>query len=254
MDKWFDDKKFLEYISDEKNRNHVLDLLEEESTIEVVDDKEFKSYEAMTITDETDLKRIQSHLRVEDKRLYICWMISQNTGLRGSDIVKLTIHDLKKAIKDGSMIVVEEKIEHIMESKLKNNRPIKKNTREKIARTVYLNDDLISILEEFVRGKRGSEFLYPAPRTNGKHIRRDTLGKKYKRELVKLGIAKGQDVIGTHTPRKTYGYIQYKEHGEDINYVQNLFCHSSPKITRVYIGLDERARKASAETMNKYTY
>lgn len=253
MDKWFDDKKFLEYISNDKNRNHVLDLLEEDIEIDKADDEELKSYEAITITDSLDLKRIQSHLKIKDKRLYIFWMISQNTGLRGSDVVKLTIYDLKESIKNRKMIVIEEKIEHIMESKIKNNRPVKKKTKREIKRTVYLNDELINILKEFVRGRKPSDFIYPSRSKSG-HIRRDSLGKAYKRELIKLKIVSKDDVVGTHTPRKTYGYLQYKEHDDDINYVQNLFCHSSPKITRVYIGLDEKSREESAKTMDKYTF
>lgn len=254
-DKWFDEKQFLKYISDYKNRDHVLKLIKKvtKDDFEEYQDPELKDYAALTVKNPLDLKRIQSYLKEKNENLYIMWMIGQNTGLRGSDVVKLTIYDLRQAINSKKMVVIEEKIEHIMTNRIKNNKPVRKRTKREIKRTVYLNNDLIKILKEFVIGKSASEFVYPSDSKLG-HIRRDSLGKAYKRALIHLKIASEEDVVGTHTPRKTYGFIQYHEHDEDIYYVQNLFCHSSYKITRVYIGLDEEEREESAVTMDKYTY
>lgn len=255
MKEWFNEELFLNFIADYKNRKYVLNLIKkaDEDDFEEYKDSELRDFAAITIKDPLDLKRIQSYLKDKNENLYILWMIAQNTGLRGSDVVKLTIYDLRQAIKYKKMVVVEEKIEHIMTSKIKNNRPVRKKTKREIKRVVYLNNDLIKILKEFTYGKAASDFVYPSDSKLG-HIRRDSLGKAYKRALVKLKIANEDDIVGTHTPRKTYGYIQYHEHKEDINYVQNLFCHSSHKITRVYIGLDEDEREESADTMDKYTY
>lgn len=255
MDIWFNKEKFIEYISDRKHRNEVYKILEqvEDSEYTIDEDLDLKDFSALTIKNPLDLKRIQNYLKEKNDKLYILWMIGQNTGLRGSDIVKLTIYDLRQAIKNRKMIVVEQKIESIMTDKLKNNKPIRKTTRREIKRTVWINNDLIKSLKEFVYGKASSEFVYPSRSKEG-HIRRDSLGKAYKRALVKLGIAKEDDSVGTHTPRKTYGYIQYHEHNEDINFVQELFGHSSPKITRVYIGLDDEEKEQSADTMDKYTF
>ncbi|WP_113675475.1 tyrosine-type recombinase/integrase [Vallitalea guaymasensis] len=253
MNEWFDEKLFLKYISNEKNRDNALRIIREVERSEIIESNELKDYAALTIKDSLDLKRIQNYFKENNRNAYITWLLGQNTGLRGSDVVKLTIYDLRKAIKFRKMIVVEEKVEHIMTSRIKNKKPVKKKTRREIKRTVYLNNKLINILKEFVYGKPSSDFIYP---TNSKlgHIRRDSLGKVYRRALLKLKIANENDVIGTHTPRKTYGYMQYVEHDNDINYVQNLFCHSVPKTTRVYIGLDEVEREESAGTMDKHTY
>lgn len=252
VDKWFDDEKFLDYISESKNKNNVLEIIRQSEENNFEEDEELKDYAAITIKDHLDLRRIQNYLKEKNENAYIAWMLGQNTGLRGSDIVKLTIYDLRQAIKHKKIVVIEEKIEHIMTSRIKNNRPVKKKRKREIKRTVYLNNKLIKILKEFAYGKTSSDFIYPSSSKSG-HIRRDSLGKAYKRALVNLKIATEDDIVGTHTPRKTYGYIQYQEHDKDINYVQNLFCHSVPKTTRVYIGLDEVEREESASTMDKYT-
>ena len=255
MNKWFDREKFIEYASNRKHRKEIYKLLEqiEDSEYSIDEDLALKDFSALTIKNPLELKRIQNYFREKNDKLYILWMIGQNTGLRGSDIVKLTIYDLRQAIKNRKMTVVEQKIESIMTNKIKNNKRVRKTTRREIKRTVYINNDLIKSLKEFVYGKSSSEFVYPSRSKEG-HIRRDSLGKAYKRALVKLKIAKEDDSVGTHTPRKTYGYIQYQENGGDINKVQELFGHSSPSITRVYIGLDDEEKEQSADTMDKYTF
>lgn len=238
----------------ESNRKSVYNLIDKiEQSREYYEDEDIKKFASLTIKDELDLKRIQWHFREKNESLYICWMIGQNTGLRGGDVCKLTIGDLRKAIKLKKMIVVEEKIEHIWQNRIKRGKSVRGLSRKDIARTVPLNNDLIKILKIFVLGKKDSDFVYPTNSKEG-HIRRDSLGKAYKRELIKLNIASEDDVIGTHTPRKTYGYLQYKDHGENIDYVRKLFCHSSNKITAVYIGIDDEEVEKSAKTMDKHTY
>lgn len=120
-----------------------------------------------------------------------------------------------------------------------------------------MSNKLMSILYDFILGKEDCEYLYPSCRGNcnnrlKKHITRDRLGKIFKSVIKELDISNG--AVGVHTPRKTYGYLQYIEHDKDIYYVQRLFGHSRPDITMNYIGLDEDILKESADTMNKYIY
>jgi integrase len=255
-DKWFkeNEEQFLNFLSDRGNRNYTMKIIREldENDFED-DDLDSKDCAALTVKDPKDLERIQNYLKSKDERLYIFWLIGQNTGLRGGDVVKLTISDLRKAIKLKKMVVVEEKIEHIMTSRIKNNKPVRKKTRREMERTVHLNDELIKILKDFVLGKDPSEFIYPSESESG-HYRRDSLGKAYKRALLKLKIAKEGDSVGTHTPRKSYGYRQYCDNGENIDKVQDLFCHSVSKTTMRYIGLDDDEGEQAARRMDKYTH
>lgn len=198
---------------------------------------------SLTIKNPRDLKRIAARLKDYNYPAYILWTIGLNTGYRGGDLVKLTVADLKEAVKSKELVVLEEKTE---------------NTRKiKFQRTAALNDKIISILEEYIKNKDDAEYVYWTKRTSGKapyknHIRRDSLGKIFRRVIIELGIA--DNSIGTHTPRKTYGYIQYISHDKDINYVQELFGHSSTKVTKAYIGLDEDISKESSDIMRDYTF
>ena len=42
--------------------------------------------------------------------------------------------------------------------------------------------------------------------------------------------------IGTHSLRKTFGYIQH-QNGTSIELIQRMLNHSSPEITLAYIGI-----------------
>lgn len=196
---------------------------------------------AIAIKDSVDLKRVQNYLKSNNDKAYILFMIGLGTGYRGGDLIKLTVGDIRESLKTGELKVLEEKTE---------------DTRKvKFARVVYLNRKLIDILEEYIQGKEDSQYLYWSQKGKGtgvyrNHIRRDNLGKEFKKAVVECGIANIS--IGTHTPRKTYGYIQYMKHDKDINFVQELFGHSNPKITKVYIGIDDDMLKESASNMDEY--
>lgn len=199
---------------------------------------------AATIKEVDDLKRIANRLKEKNYEAYILWSIAIDTGYRGVDLVKLTIGDLKDGIKSGKLNILEQKTE---------------NTRKKqFKRTVKLSDKLIETLKEFVKDKSNSQYVYPSQKGKGdgkfkSHIKRSSLGKIFRKVIVdELGIEVSS--VGTHTPRKTYGYIQYIEKGKDIYYVQELFGHAKASTTKVYIGLDDDILEESAECMNKYHF
>ncbi|MEG3040883.1 MAG: tyrosine-type recombinase/integrase [Clostridium sp.] len=196
---------------------------------------------AIAIKDPRDVKRVCSDLKSRNEKAYILFMLGLTTGYRGGDLVQLTIGDIREAIKVSKLTVLEEKTE---------------NTRKiKFKRTVFLSDKLIKLLKDFISDKDDAEYIYWSQKGSGegkfrKPIGRGSLGRVFKDSTTRLGIANIS--VGTHTPRKTYGYNQYIEHGKDINIVQELFGHSTPKVTRDYIGIDEDTAKDSSTTMDKF--
>jgi len=198
---------------------------------------------AITIKDPKDLQRIANRLKEFNYEAYILWSIGVNTGYRGSDLVKLTVRDIKKAVSTGELIILEEKTE---------------NTRKiPFERSVILSNKLLNILNDYVKERYDSEYIYWSSKGEGivpfkKNIERGYLGKIFKRAIMELGIS--EKAVGTHTARKTYGYFQYIEHNKDIHFVQKLFGHSRPDITMDYIGLDDDILEEAAQTMNKYVY
>lgn len=196
---------------------------------------------AITIKKQEDLKRIALRLKEVDYPAYILWSISIGTGFRGGDLVKITVDDLNKAISSGRISILEEKTEY--------------SRKKKFEREEILPTKLIKILREYVYSKSEAAYLYPAPRAKGKgdlkqHIRRDKLGKIFKGVVEELGISDTADAVGTHTPRKSYGYRQYITHEKDIYFVQRLFGHTKTETTLSYIGVDDDIGEDSAETMN----
>ncbi|MGL4742664.1 MAG: tyrosine-type recombinase/integrase [Sarcina sp.] len=208
---------------------------------------------AIAIKDKKDLERVQNYLKENNEKAYVLFLIGLATGYRGNDLIKLTIKDLNDAIRLGYFSIIETKIENINAARVKSGKGKKKN-EESFTRTVYISEKLKSKLKEYTKNKSEAEYVYWSQKQKGKgrlkdHIRRDSLGKVFKKAIITCGI----DIsAGTHTPRKTYGYIMYHAHEKDINFVQELFGHSTAKWTRLYIGIDEEEKKQSATAIDAF--
>lgn len=134
-----------------------------------------------------------------------------NTGLRVSDIIKLKVKDVKG--KDRYLT-------------------LEKKTGKK--RTVYLaniKNDLSKYIQ-FMKLK-DSDWLFPS-RKHGFHISESQVYKA----LVEAGEMIDHHDIGTHTMRKTFGYW-YIQDGGRIEDLMVIFNHSSPVITKRYIGIQQ---------------
>lgn len=60
------------------------------------------------------------------------------------------------------------------------------------------------------------------------------------RILAKAGDMVGNNSVGTHTMRKTFGYTYYQA-TKDVATLMEIFNHSSQKTTLRYIGITEEA-------------
>lgn len=196
---------------------------------------------AITLKNPKVIKRVQSYLKINNYPAYILFLIGFTTGYRGGDLVELTVLDLREAIASGKLIVMEHKTE--------------KTRKVPHPRVVYLGDKVINILKEFIKDKEDAEYVYSSRSGKGKgkyrkNVLRSTLGKEFKKAVNACGITNVS--VGTHTPRKSYGYFQYLEHNKDIYFVQELFGHSSPQVTKRYIGIDDDDLKESSKIMDNY--
>jgi integrase len=133
-----------------------------------------------------------------------------NTGLRVSDIVPLKVGDVRGKT---HVVIREQKTQKTKRFML----PVK--LREEVeAYTAHMSAD---------------DYLFASRKGNG-HI---TPTQAY-RALVKAGEALGRDDIGTHTMRKTFGYAYYRR-TKDVAFLQDIFNHSAPSITKRYIGITQ---------------
>lgn len=146
-----------------------------------------------------------------------------NIGLRVSDIVPLKVKD----VLNKTHILVREKKTERTKSQNKVNRfmiPVK----------------LRKEIEDYTRNMDPEDYLFPSKK--GGHI---SPTQAY-RSLAKAAETLGREDIGTHTMRKTFGYFYYRK-TKDLAFLQEIFNHSSPKITKRYIGITREEIDESLE-------
>ena len=136
------------------------------------------------------------------------FLIGINSGLRMSDIVKLK--------KKG---VITSKKPRIVEQKTGKTR------------ILYLSS-LQDLIHGYTAALDPEAYLFPS--TKGGHLEVNTVYQMFQKVAKLLG----RDDIGTHTLRKTFGYHYYKK-TKDVATLMEIFGHSSEKITKRYIGINE---------------
>lgn len=137
------------------------------------------------------------------------------TGLRVSDIVGLRVKDV---IKGGVPKIREVK------------------TRKRTH--TYINKALLHEIKQYVAFMhlKPEDWLFPSRKKSvgSGHI---STTQVY-RFLVEAGDMLGRHDIGTHTMRKTFGWQYYKSGGR-IEELQQILNHTTPAVTRRYLGLDQ---------------
>ena len=167
-----------------------------------------------------DLKQIETIKRLlkqQNLRDYCLFTLGINSGLRISDLLKLTISDVIYNGKVKDRIRIREK----KTNKFKDF-PLSKNT--------------ISAIKEYLKSRdyNENEPLFISRKNKGFLLRQQAY--KIINDVAKcIGI---KEKIGTHTLRKTFGYHAYNN-GYDITLIQKLFNHSSPCVTLRYIGITQ---------------
>ncbi|WP_195641667.1 tyrosine-type recombinase/integrase [Enterococcus durans] len=136
------------------------------------------------------------------------FLIGINSGLRMSDIVKLKKKDVISS---------------------KNPRIVEQKTGK--TRILYLSS-LQELIQDYTKDLDPEDYLFPS--TKGGHLEVNTVYQMFQ----KVADLLGRDDIGTHTLRKTFGYHYYKK-TKDIATLMEIFGHSSEKITKRYIGINE---------------
>lgn len=161
------------------------------------------------------------------KRRYIMFMLGIYLGRRVSDMLPLTV---------GQIVGVDAL--EIKEIK----------TRKRIL--LPIPPRLKAALREEYAGRPADEYILLSPhltKATGKHPdrkpgqpkpidRRTAYG--YMKDIGRM-MGYGSDYnIATHTLRKTFGYTFYQT-THDIGTLMTLFNHSSEKVTKIYIGIEQ---------------
>lgn len=144
-----------------------------------------------------------------------------NLGMRVGDILRLRMADI---VRDG-------------------NRWRLNMTEEKTGkqRKFTVPDEVYDFLRQYAQRNRiaDSELLFPV------------CAYAVQKHLKKVCDHLGYENISTHSFRKWYATSIYNNNGHDIVLVQRLLQHSSPMVTRRYIGVsDEQMENAIARHVN----
>lgn len=154
-----------------------------------------------------DINKItEMKMYLHNQRDIMIFTIGINTGLRISDIIKLTVDDIKP-----NMELIEKKTQ-----KTKQFR---------------LSDSVYNQLKDYAAT---CDYWLFQSRKGDNHITAIQAWRIIKAASVKCGLKH----IGTHSMRKTFGYHLYKN-GVPLAYIMKALNHSSEQHTLRYIGISQ---------------
>ncbi|GGC97791.1 tyrosine-type recombinase/integrase [Pontibacillus salipaludis] len=162
------------------------------------------------IRDPIMIQQVKDYLLESSERNYMLFVIGINTGLRISDILQLRVKDV-----EGMHISLREQ---------------KTKKRKKIRITPQLRREVKWYMED----KGTGDYLFKSRKGTNKPIGRSMAYKILRDAANQFGLRE----IGTHTLRKTFGYHFYLQ-TKNTAMLQEIFNHSSEKITLIYIGINQ---------------
>lgn len=140
----------------------------------------------------------------------IVWWFGVSSGLRVSDILGLKVGDVYGKTR---ILMREQKTGKIKE--------------------FPLNEGLQQMMWDFCRGRAEDEWVF-----EGRGHRKLDRSQVYKRLQEAVTALKIDCHIGTHTMRKTFGYHSFRQYN-DITTLQVIYNHTSPEVTKRYIGITQ---------------
>lgn len=170
------------------------------------------------IRDLGKLDQLKRNLRAKSPRDYLLVVLGLNTALRVSDLLPLRILDVTD---EGGKVL---DYLYVREKKTHKPRKITLNTASQEAIAFYLEQEKPT----------GNAPLFRSPNT-GKPISRVQAWRILNDAARKVGI---RDRIGTHSLRKSWGF-HARQQGVSIELIQEKLGHSSPSVTRRYIGVTQ---------------
>lgn len=151
----------------------------------------------------------------------LLFKLGVSTGLRCGDLVALTVDQVKG----------------------KSNFKIREGKTKK-ERTVTLTHVMADIVDYLDTMPADTTHLFPSRKGDSPISTTQAY-----RIITKAGDLIGNNSIGTHTMRKTFGYTYYQT-TKDVATLMEIFNHSSQKITLRYIGITEESIENSIKSVS----
>jgi len=168
----------------------------------------------------TDLKHIKSIKKLlsdnlRDRALFI---LGINSGLRVQDILALKVEDVKTSPIGERISLIEKKTGK--------------------ANVFIINKEIRTALDDYLKDAKlkDSNFLFKSRKGANYPITTYAVTQMVKRWADEINLTGN---FGAHTLRKTWCYHQRKTFGVSWEVIAKRLNHSSPSITRRYLGIQE---------------
>lgn len=176
-----------------------------------------KKGETKTVEPIRKLKDVRAIKKIlaDKPRDLLLFTLGINNGLRAGDLLKLKVHQIKNLKVGDSIAIVE-----------------KKTSKKNI---LVINQPSYDAVQNFFKhiDKDDDDYLFSG-RKGKNPITIPSLNRLIKSWTDAINL-KGR--FGTHSLRKTWGYIQRTEFGVPIEKITQRYLHSSPAVTMRYLGL-----------------
>lgn len=165
-------------------------------------------------------QQVEAHLAAHDILYADIWKVGINTALRISDLLSLTMEDVRSLGTNQPAINVKEQ----------------KTGKQ---RKIVINQPALDVMRRRLSERPNNVWLFQSEAANRdrrvppKPINRRSVSRVF--EKVGQRIAP-KVLLGTHSMRKTRGYVMHKA-GRSIESIAKVLNHSSPAVTMRYIGL-----------------
>ena len=163
-----------------------------------------------------DIKKIKRKLKKKPRDLLL-FTLGINNGLRISDLLNLKVGDVRN-LEPGETLQITEK-----KTGKQNVLMVNKESRKM----------LDSFLKEADPGDE--EYLFKSRKGVNRPIT-----KSYVNQKVKEWTQGMKGNFGTHSMRKTFGYIQRMNFGVGFEVLCKRFGHSNPSVTMRYLGIEDK--------------
>ena len=166
--------------------------------------------------------QLEAQLLEAGQVYYDIWKVGVNLALRISDLLTITMADVK-ALDSAAPVL------HLVEGKTGKKRKI------------VVNNAAVKIMLRRLAEHPKHKYLFQSEAVN---ISRRAQQPINRRSVCRVFEKSGQKIapkvsIGTHSMRKTRGYAMY-DAGRSIESICKVLNHSTPAVTMRYIGIDQR--------------
>jgi integrase len=184
------------------------------------------------IRDKSKIIQIQNYLKLRSQRNYIFFCLGIYSGLRVSDLLKLTVGKVRN---QTHIALIPEKT---------------KRKKKKIRFTIH--QDLIGELDQYIQGMDDKDYLFPSrQRKKLSGAIKDPFDRTTAYKMLN-NVARVFDItdIGCHTMRKTWGYHLYKDDPANLALLMEMFGHEDLTSTLRYLGLTQDAMDSATRRLS----